>query len=63
MNNHSKTPKLTCAVCRREFARKNKFDSHMNNHNETSHEQMSLISNTEDGLWKFVCCEKCEERF
>ena len=35
----------------------------MNNHNETSHEQMSLISNTEDGLWKFVCCEKCEERF
>ena len=41
----------------------NFFDSHMNNHNKTSHEEISLILNTEDSLWKFVCCEKCEERF
>ena len=35
----------------------------MNNHNKTSHEEISLTSNTEDSLWKFVCCEKCEEQF
>ena len=29
----------------------------MNNHNETS-----LISNTEDSLWKYVSCEKCDKK-
>ena len=35
---------------------------HMNNHNET-YEELSLISNTEDSLWKYVSCEKCDEKF
>ena len=35
---------------------------HMNNHNET-YEELSLIFNTEDSLWKYVSCEKCDKKF
>ena len=37
------------------------FDKHMNNHNETSYEELTQISNASESLWRYIPC--CGEKF
>ena len=39
------------------------FDSHMINHSETSYKDLSEISEADDSSWKYVSCDRCEEKF
>ena len=45
-----------------EYHRKH-FDEHMNNHNETSYEELTQISNASESLWRYVPCLSCGENF
>ena len=39
------------------------FDKHMNNHNETSYEELTQISNASESLWRYVPCISCGEKY
>ena len=55
--------KFNCPFCDEEFVNKNNFDDHMNNHNETSYEEITQLSSSEDSLWKYSLCKLCGEKF
>ena len=54
---------FTCSVCDERFPSKTNFDNHMNNHNETSYEELTQLSSASESLLSYVSCKSCGEKF